>query len=659
MFNCDALQQLKQDLHANKETSQGIVRGTSKRFGFVILEDGREAFLNPDEMQRVFPGDCVEVILSSNNRDQLEATLEKLVSSELNEFVGRYTVRGKGHFIEPDLPNLSRWIFLAPQNRLDALNGDYIRAQITKHPFNCEGKAQAKVLQRIGQDQDIAIEAKYTQNKFQLPFHFSDTAQQQAAELEGKSFSAREQRRDLTHMPFVTIDAETTLDMDDALYAERLKDKQGNGWKLWVAIADPSSEINLGSALALAAKDRASSIYLPANTLTMLPKPLSYDTFSLLEQKSRPALICEINITEDGTINQFCFYEALIQSRQKLSYSKVASLLEQPDTPSNAAIDTNIASSLQQLSNLSYARTRYRQDHALVMEEQPNYQLILNDLHKIERIDKCERTLAHALVEEAMLACNICAGNFFAQNPGYGLFSTHAGFKTTRLEEVKSLLKDDCKEIIQALDINHLDSLSGYQALISNLQRKNANCKVLAALKRTLQPGQLSLEAKPHMGLGFKHYATITSPIRRYHDFYNHHCIKAIIQQLPVPKISKNEIKQLQRQLITGRQACRQMEQWLYSQYMLPFTGQIFRGKISLITAAGLGIKLIDSGIQGFCFLAGNRKNKPKFDSRRIKMTYNEQGYYLDQKIDVKIDNIDIDKRKINMSLIATKLDDN
>lgn len=651
MFNCDALQQLKQDMHASKELAQGLVRGTSKRFGFVVLDDGREAFLNPDEMQRVFPGDRVEVSLSAthdkNDKEKLEATLEKLISSDLEEFVGRYIVRGKGHFVEPDVHGFNRWIFLAPNDRADALAGDYIRVRITRHPFNYEGKAQAKVLTRIGRDEDIAIEAKYTVEKFQLPFIFGDKAKEQAAELEGECFSASASRQDLTALPFVTIDSASTLDMDDALYAKRLDKSQGNGWELLVAIADPSSEININSPLDLAARERVNSVYLPGNTISMLPQALSHDTFSLVQGKARPALVCTITISEDGDIRAFSFSEALIQSKYKLSYLSVAALLEQTDTRSELNIDDDVTESLQLLSQLSYARTRYRQDHALVMEDRPDYYPILNDKRKIERIEKCERTLAHALVEEAMLATNICAGEFFAKHPGHGIFSTHAGFKPERLDEVKSLLKDDRPDI----STDDITSLSGYQKLISSLQRSDANCVVLATLKRTLQPGQLSLEAKPHMGLGLAHYATVTSPIRRYNDLFNHQAIKNILNGDSAATLPESSIEKMQLQVGNGRQACRQMERWLYCQFMQQFIGQQYTGTVSLTTSVGLGINLNDFGIQGFCYLAADRNNKPKFDSRRMKLSHNDVDYYLEQSVDVIVDSIDIDARKINLRL--------
>lgn len=658
MFNNDALgqlAQLKQDIRSTKEFSQGEVRGTSKRFGFVVLDDGRDAFLNPDEMQRVFPGDRVEVSLETNDKDQLEASLEKLIDSPFmtETFVGKYLVRGKGHFVEPDLRQLSRWIFLPPKNRKDAAHDDYITAKITRHPFNAEGKASAEVIQRIGCDSDIAIEAKYITEKFKLPFQFSDAAKTQAQEIAQAPVSeATESRFDLTELDFVTIDSASTQDMDDALFAE----KTDAGWKLFVAIADPSDGIALESPLGAAAQERVNTVYLPGNPITMLPSELSNNTYSLVESQVRPALICTLMINEDGQIIDSAFSLATIRSKAKLSYQQVAAWLdgessdvESPDDENSDAITEAQGNTLRTLSEMSYARTRYRQDHALVMEDRPDYHLVLNDKRKIDRIEKHERNAANAIVEEAMLATNSAAGEFFAQHPGYGIFSAHAGFKAERVDEAKSLLKDDKPELA-SIDI---ESLEGYINLIGTLQKNNANCTILAALKRMLQPGRLTTEPEPHLGLGLKHYANVTSPIRRFNDLYNHHAIKAIITGQAFAKLTEADMPELQARVISARQSSRQMEQWLYVQYMKPFEGQEFKATITMVNSAGLGVRLEDNGAEGFIYLAGDRNNRPQFDARRLKLTHNDQNFALDQSLQVKVDSVDLEARKVNLSLIG------
>ncbi|MEO0443372.1 MAG: hypothetical protein AAFZ92_06475, partial [Pseudomonadota bacterium] len=164
MLSKDALSQLsslKKEIRASKDVAQGTVRGTSGRFGFVSLEDGREAFLNPEQMDRVFHGDRVEVNITQNDKQQLEAKIEKLLFSPLKQLAGRYCIKGKGYFIVYEQQQHSRWIFVPPKLRANAKDGDYVTARITQHPFDKEGKAQAKVTGTIGADVNLTNARKY------------------------------------------------------------------------------------------------------------------------------------------------------------------------------------------------------------------------------------------------------------------------------------------------------------------------------------------------------------------------------------------------------------------------------------------------------------------------------------------------------------------
>lgn len=278
MLNNSALQQLAQlktNLVAQKDIAQGTVRSTTKRFGFVLLDDGREAFLDPDQMLRVLPDDRVEVEITTNSKDQLEAKLDKLLSSSLTEFVGRYVNKGNNFFVEPDVFNFTRWLFVPPQDRKGLSVDDLVRCTVSRHPFS-DGKAQVKIIARLGKTDEPGIENRYTVAKFQLPNEWTAPAQNQASSINWSPLVFDNGELDLTHLPFVTIDSENTRDMDDAIYIAANE----NGWELITAIADPSKQIDIDSPLELAARERASTVYLLGQSITMLPAELSHDTYS-------------------------------------------------------------------------------------------------------------------------------------------------------------------------------------------------------------------------------------------------------------------------------------------------------------------------------------------------------------------------------------------
>lgn len=653
MLNKDALQQLSQlksTIVAAKDVAQGLVRTTTKRFGFLILDDGREAFIDPEQMMRVLPEDRVEAEISTNSKGQFEAKLIKLITPGLTEFVGRYVNKGTTDFVEPDVANFNRWLFIPAQERKGYRVGDLIHCNIARHPFNSEGKTQVHILNRIGTLDEPGVESRYTIAKYQMPFEWQAAAQSQAGGINWSPLTFDNGELDLTHLPFVTIDSENTRDMDDAIYIAATSD----GWELITAIADPSKHIDFGSPLELAARARASTHYLLGQTVTMLPVDLSHDTYSLVPEQKRPALICRMQIKTDGTIGHFEFVEALIRSQSKLSYQGVYDALTAE--VSTLGAPAHIHDMLVELKAFAQARAHYRQVNALVMEDRPDYAFILNEVKKIDHIEKRERNIAHRMIEEAMLVTNICAGELFLQHPGYGIFSSHIGFRPERINDALSLIQEDRPDLSPG-DLTQLENFQQlFRELRLNSDNNPANTKLHSLLQRMLQAGSLTFEPISHFGLGFKAYAMVTSPIRRYNDLFNHLAIKRILRGQAAIAVDdkKRFTEQLQNQLNNGRQACRYVESWLGTQYANQHVGSMHSGSIALVNSAGIGIKLNDWGLDGYALLAPKESDiKAQFDSRRLSLTIEGHSYRLDDKVYVLIHSVDVEKRKINLELIS------
>lgn len=654
MLNSDALSQLKelkQSIQDSKDYAEGIVRGTNNRFGFVTLDDGREAFLPPETMQQVLPGDRVKVSLTESEKDKKkhEAKLEKLLNSELKGFVGEYVEKGNNHFVSADHPQLSRWFFVPPKQRKGFKAGDLVSVRITRHPFG-DGRAQVKITAKIGRLDEAGIERQYMIHKHGLPSDWSDAAlkETEAVKTRAKELDKGD-REDFTALNFVTIDAESTRDMDDALYLEAEED----GWLLYAAIADPAAFVETDSVLDKAARERASSVYFPGQSLPMFPDELSQDAFSLMAAEERPVLVCKQRINATGEIQDFSFCNGVIRSHHKLSYKQVADFLENND---RSAVPEDSLALLEGLYELARARKQYRDENHVVQEDKLDYVFRLNQEQKIENIERRRPTLAHQVVEEAMLATNSCAGNYFAQaaerlgRASGGLFSSHAGFRPERVAEIEQLLKKDKPE----LEKLELEVLESYRQLMRNLQRDEADSVLLATLKRRLQPANVSTEAAPHFGLGFDYYATITSPIRRYQDLHNHRIIKGLLAERASGKLDESLAEELQAQIVRNRQACRQVEQWLLSQYLADKKGQEFDATVVSVASQGILVRLSDSGAEGFIPIRGNKKNPAKYDSLRMTLTHDDDTYHLEQPVRVKLDKVDPAEKKLQLSLAKT-----
>lgn len=651
MLNKDALQQLaslKTSIAAQKDIAQGTIRTTTKRFAFIVLDDGREAFLDPEQALRVLPNDRAEAEISTNAKGQFEAKLGKLLQPGFDEFVGRYVSKGNNFFVEPDYPNFSRWLFIPPQERKGLSEGDLLLCQIARHPFNSEGKAQVKVIRRIGTPSDAGIESRYAIARFQLPSEWTPAAQNQSSSIHWSPLVFEQNEEDLTHLPFVTIDAENTRDMDDAICIHANE----QGWELLSAIADPSKHIAFDSPLEQAARERASTQYLLGNTLGMLPADLSHDTYSLVPEQKRAALVCRIQIHRDGSLGEFRFSEAIVRSQHKLSYQGVHDWLS-----GNTELNINEAAreQLLQLRDFAQLRGAYRQANNLVMEEKPDYQFILNEQKKIERIEKRDRNLAHRIVEEAMLATNLCAGELFRANPGYGIFSGHIGLRPERLSDALSLLQEDRPDLTTG-DVTQLgDFLTLFRELRHNPSAHPANAALHSLLQRMLQASALSFSHVPHFGLGFNAYATVTSPIRRYNDYFNHLGIKRLLRGEPPLPLAEPQmlVDTLQQRINNGRQACRFTEVWLANQFVAEHIGSLHKGTITLVNSLGIGVRLDDWGIDGFVTLAPrDGDKKAQFDARRLSLTLEGNTYRLDQQVQVLIDAVDSEKRRVALTLV-------
>ncbi|WP_185231620.1 VacB/RNase II family 3'-5' exoribonuclease [Teredinibacter franksiae] len=650
------LSQLKTNIQASKEYAEGTVAGTNGRFGFVRLEDGRDAFLSPEKMQRVIPGDRVKVSLKQNSKNQLEGDLETVLEQSLTRFLGQYRVTKKGHFVVPlgDAPGMksspiNRWIFLPPKGRSRCKDGDMVVAKLLEHPFK-DGKASAKILERIGSESDAYIERKYTIAKYDLQPRLNENAQNQTTAIEkaitSKSFG--EGRTDLTNLTFVTIDAASTRDMDDALYLEKKVIEGVEQYHLKVAIADPAFFITQKSSLAQSAQKNGQSLYMLGGGVPMLPDSLANDCFSLKAEEERPALVCSQVFDAEGKLLEYHFEKAVIRSHFKLSYIDVTALLEGDSDNEINQLPADTQQMLNNLGEFTERRTRIRKKDFLVGEDQLEYDIQLSNTGKIDKLSPRTRTRAHKIVEEAMLATNLCAGEFL-QKHNTGLFTSHSGFREDRLGEVKALLKEE--------SVEHPENLleaDSYIALIKSLMASD-KAHLVSPLRRMMPSSELSLAATPHLGMGMPVYATVTSPIRRYADLYNHWAISQLLTDSAFTPITTENLAAVKSALQQSRQADRELYQWLICQYAQKFVGTSGKAKVRIVTQQGFGARLIDSGVDGFVLFP--KKQEKTFDAKRMTITTQGNTYALENDVEVKIESVDMEKRRIAFSVIGPEAD--
>ncbi len=629
MLNQDSLQQLKQlkkEIHDSVERVEGLVRGSQGRFGFVRLEDKRDIFLPPPEMQKVFPGDRVRIAIQTQKDGKLAGEIEKLLESPLQTFVGRYVTRGKAHFVEPDILFFNRLLFISPSERKKARPGDIIECRVKRHPIR-DGKSLVEIIDNIGAADQPGIEAALAIKKFDLASEWSPADMDGLVEDQYSS-----QRQDLTHVPFVTIDSPESRDLDDALFAECTN----SGWRLMVAIADPCALIAPGSALENAAMARNSSVYMPGRVLPMLPEVITQERCSLLPDAVRPAIVCDIETDSQGEISRFEFLQATVKSTAKLNYAEVAAHLR-----GDQQLDHPALNPLKQV--LDTLLSRRREKH-LVMDDRPDFRLILNEQGKIDHIRKIERNDAHRLVEECMLITNRCAAEYLRDDKA--LFMAHRGVREDRVENVQKLLSEYASELSEL----PFTELKAYIELQHKLAAKTCERPLRSIVSRMLERAEWSLEARPHHGLGFSCYTNCTSPLRKSMDFMVQRCLHAKLSEQSAPALDQSWVEEQQALLQRNRQASYQTEQMLKCQYMEGHKDEKFAAHIVQVAGGGFTVRLDDIGIEGFVDVRGI-EGKLSFDPVTLRLYNDDKNFQLDQELTVTLDTIDSGRHRLFFKL--------
>ncbi|STW07537.1 exoribonuclease II [Klebsiella grimontii] len=451
------------------------------------------------------------------------------------------------------------------------------------------------------------------------------------------------ERRDLTELAFVTIDSASTEDMDDALYVEQNADGKLH---LTVAIADPTAWIAEGSKLDNTAKIRAFTNYLPGFNIPMLPRELSDDLCSLRPNAVRPVLACRMILADDGTIeDDIQFFAATIESKAKLAYDDVSDWLEnngswQPDSET-------VARQIKLLQEVCLRRSEWRKNHALVFKDRPDYRFVLGEKGEVLDIVAEPRRIANRIVEESMIAANICAARVLRDKLGFGVYNVHTGFDPANTEQLAALLKTHDVHV----DPVEVLTLEGFCKLRRELDAQPSGF-LDSRIRRFQSFAEISTEPGPHFGLGLEAYATWTSPIRKYGDMINHRLLKAIIKGEAISRPQDDVAVQMAERRRLNRMAERDVGDWLYARYLNPQAGTTtrFAAEIIDVSRGGMRVRLVDNGAVAFIpapFLHAVRDELVCSQENGTVQIKGEVVYKVTDVIDVTIAEVRMETRSV------------
>lgn len=620
------LAQLKQQIHDSKEQVEGVVKSTDKAYGFLEC-DKKNYFIAPPSMKKVMHGDKIKATIEKQG-DKEQAEPEALIEPMLTRFIAKVRFNKDNKLqVLVDHPSINQPIGAqqAKSVKEELQEGDWVVANLKTHPLRDDRFFYATINQFICRADDefapwwVTL-ARHEQSRYPVQG------------VEHYEMLDQKTRENLTALHFVTIDSESTMDMDDALYIEPItQNNEQTGWKLVVAIADPTAYIALDCQIEQEAKQRCFTNYLPGFNIPMLPRELSDELCSLIANETRPALVCYIETDLAGNITaKPHFVSAYVQSKAKLAYNNVSDYLDQtqnawqPETPETAQ-------QIHWLHQFTKARIQWRKTHSLLFKEKPDYAFVLAENGKVQEIKAEYRRIANQIVEEVMIIANICAAQFLHEQAKTGIFNTHSGFDKKYLENAHNFLmanlanEQNQAELAERYSVENLATLNGYCQMRHDIDHLESDYVALR-LRRYLTFSEFKSELAPHFGLGLNGYATWTSPIRKYSDMVNHRLIKAVLAQQPCEKPQNDVLARLQEARRQNRLVERDIADWLYCRYLAPKVAENveFNAEVQDVMRAGLRVQLLENGASLFIPAATLHNNKEE-----IQLNPDELALYI------------------------------
>ena len=671
------------------------MQGHRDGHGFVLRDDGdADIYLPPNEMRAVLHRDRVRVrIARQDRRGRPEGRVLEIVERPPQPIIGRLLHEAGIWLVAPEDRRYGQDVLIPKAAIGTARPGQVVVVELTEPPA-LYGQPVGRVKEVLGEIDDPGMEIEIAVRKYGVPHEFSDAAIGEARALPD-SVQPRDRagRVDLTDVPLVTIDGEDARDFDDAVYCQPAvvtgRGKKFNGWRLLVAIADVSHYVRNGAPLDVDAYERATSVYFPRRVIPMLPEKLSNGLCSLNPEVERLSMVCDMLVTAQGDVHAYQFYPAVIRSHARLTYTEVAAILANTRGPEAARRQARVQNLLD-LHDAFRALLKARQRRGAVDFDTVETQIVCDEAGRIEKIVPRQRNDAHRLIEECMLAANVCSADFIGQGKHAGLYRVHEGPTPEKLELLRAYLK----ALGLGLSVSDEPRPDEFQRIAAATAERPDAEQIHMMLLRAMSQAIYSPVNSGHFGLAYEAYTHFTSPIRRYPDLLVHRVIKAILAErkyqlpsLPTPGEAHEKLsKRLKKDSLSRKreqrerpdrlspevqaweaaglhcsanerradEASRDVEAWLKCKYMKEHLGEEYAGTVSAATSFGLFVTLSELHVEGLVHITELGGEYFRFDEVRQELRGERTGirYAIGTRVRVQVSRVDLDARKIDFRLV-------
>jgi ribonuclease R len=665
---------------------EGIVEGHRDGHGFVWRDDGEPTiYLSPEEMRAVMHRDRVRVrVVRHDRKGRPEGRVLDILDRRKAPIIGRLLLEGGQWLVAPEDRRYGHDILIPKNATATAASGQVVAVELTEPP-SLHSKPVGRVIEVLGEIDDPGMEIEIAVRKYEVPHRFSPETLAQAAALPERVRAADLKGRvDLRDVPLVTIDGEDARDFDDAVYCEPFKRGRGktafSGWRLLVAIADVSHYVKPGEPIDEDAYERATSVYFPRRVIPMLPEKLSNGLCSLNPEQDRLSMVCDMLVGGDGSVDAYQFYPAVICSQARLTYTEVAAVLGNTRGP-EAERRSDLLPHLLHLHEVYRALLKQRSKRGAMDFDTVETQIVCDDQGRIEKIVPRTRNEAHRLIEEAMLAANVCAADFISGSSHAALYRVHEG----PTPEKRVTLQAYLRTLGLGLHISDDPTPLEMQAITQATHDRPDAAQIQMMLLRSMQQAIYTVHNSGHFGLAYQAYTHFTSPIRRYPDLLVHRVIKALLGRrkyhlAPSTKTRKPELrrggktvaprqaKPLTQEMALWEaagahcsanerradEATRDVEAWLKCRYMRERLGEQFSGTVSAVTAFGLFVSLDELHVEGLVHITELGGEYFRFDEVRQELRGERTGvrYSTGVRVQVQVSRVDLDARRIDFRLV-------
>lgn len=651
----------------------GRVSGHKDGFGFLMPDDGgSDLFLSARQMRQVFHGDRVAARVDSvDDRGRREGKIVEVLEHRTTQTVGRLFRESGISFVVPENPRINNEIMIAEEDCGKARHGQYVVVDILRQPTQ-RTKPTGRVVEVLGEHMAPGMEIDVAIRSYDIPHAWPpEVGRQTAAIPEEVKQEDKQNRVDIRHLPLVTIDGEDARDFDDALYCEP---RPRGGYRLLVAIADVSHYVRPGSPLDEEAINRGNSVYFPDHVVPMLPEKLSNGLCSLNPGVDRLCMVADVTVSASGRISGYKFYQAVMHSHARLTYTKVSQMLEHPDTETGISLCqlySDILPQLHDLYGLYKVLREARTERGAIDFETTETRVIFDAHRKIEEIVPVQRNDAHKIVEECMLCANVATARFLKKYRVPALYRVHDGPSEERLQAVRLFLG----ELGLQLGGGDKPSSSDYQELLGSIQDRPDAHVIQMVMLRSLSQAVYSPDESGHFGLGYTSYTHFTSPIRRYPDLIVHRAIKSIVHReepakdVEHPPKRDSELAEYpydQARMVQLGEHCSMTERraddatrdvmaWLKCEFLREHVGETYDGVIAAVVPFGFFVELDGIYIEGLVHISTLGGDYYHHDAAKHRLVGERTAtsFHLGDEVRVQVVRVDLDDRKIDLELVS------